>query len=127
MTVTEVLTAVDEIKPNAFSTAAKLRWLNQLELRIATEVFLLAPAELPALDLVANESGDWELLVGAPYEDIYEIWLATEIDQHNAEYTKRANTTIVFDDRWRNFAAWFANMYEPASGYLVPAGGEEGN
>ena len=49
MKIQEAIDWADEMKPNAFTSEAKLAWLNALEGRIAADVFLMAPAEIAAL------------------------------------------------------------------------------
>lgn len=46
MTVGEVFSYVDGIKPNAFDTVAKTLWLNEVEGLVQTEVMLLGPADV---------------------------------------------------------------------------------
>ena len=119
MKVSKAIEIVNKIKPNAFPTAAKIRWLNHLEGRIAADVFLLAPAEIEALTLT-EDSEDWELLVKAPHDDVYTSWLRAQIDLENGEYNKYQNTMQEFNACMDSFTAWFANLYEPAQGYLIP-------
>ena len=42
MTVSQVIQAVDEVKPNAFANEEKTRWLNEVEGMVQTEVLLFA-------------------------------------------------------------------------------------
>lgn len=42
MTLKELIKFVDDIKPNAFSAAAKTMWVNEIEGKIQTDVFLMA-------------------------------------------------------------------------------------
>ena len=42
MTLAEIIAQVDEIKPNAFSNEAKTIWINEIEGKIQTDVFLMA-------------------------------------------------------------------------------------
>ena len=46
MTVSQVIQAVDEVKPNAFSNEEKTRWLNEVEGMVQTEVLLFASEEV---------------------------------------------------------------------------------
>ena len=43
MTIKELLEYVDEVLDNVFSPAVKLRWINQIEAELQTDVLLLAP------------------------------------------------------------------------------------
>lgn len=114
MTAREIIDYVDEIKPNAFSDAVKLRWLNTLEGRVATEVMLMAPQQIRQLELKLTDTP----MVEPPYDDIYTSWLEAQIDEANGEYDKYANTATVFNAAWSGFVCWFAQTYDPAQGYL---------
>ena len=118
MTVEECVTIVDEVKPNAFEDDTKVRWLGQLEGRIAAEILMLAPCELRAFAFKSmDEDGDKELLVDAPYDDIYTAYLTAKVDSKNGEYNKLATAAQAFNRIWDEFSAMFANLYDPAGGY----------
>ena len=114
MTARQIIDYVDEIKPNAFSDAVKLRWLNTLEGRVATEVMLMPQQQVPELMLRLTDTP----MVEPPYDDIYTSWLEAKIDEANGEYNKYANTAAVFNSAWSGFVCWFAQTYDPAQGYL---------
>ena len=116
MKIQEAIDWADEMKPNAFTSEAKLAWLNALEGRIAADVFLMAPAEIAALRYT-GEDMETELLVAPPHDDIYTLWLQAKIDEANGEYNKYANSMQIYNEHYGNFVRWFAGLYEPAQGY----------
>ena len=116
MTIREVIAQVDDVKPNAFETATKISWLNKLEGTLASEVFLMAPAEVQQLQYTTSDM-DAELLVGAPYDDIYGLWLEAQIDRTNGEYNKYQNTMQFYNARRADFVTWFCQTWDPAQGY----------
>lgn len=116
MKIQEAIDWADEMKPNAFTSEAKLAWLNALEGRIAADVFLMAPAEIAALRYT-EEDMETELLVAPPHDDIYTLWLQAKIDEANGEYNKYANSMQIYNEHYGNFVRWFAGLYEPAQGY----------
>ena len=117
MTVREAIAYLDDVKPNAFTEAVKLRWINQIEGRLASEVFLMAPPEMGQFDYTADEM-DHGLLLDAPYDDIYTWWLQAQADLANGEYDRAQNTMTVFNDTWHDFVRWFCQRYDPAQGYI---------
>ena len=116
MKVQEVIAMVDDVKPNAFDVATKVKWLDALEGTLASEVFLLAPAEVEQLRLSPSKLGV-ELLIGPPYDDIYELWLEAQIDKANGEYNKYQNTMQFYNSRRADFVTWFCQTWDPAQGY----------
>lgn len=117
MTIREAIAMADDIKPNAFETATKLAWLNRLEGTLASEVFLLAPEEVRQLRYAPGEL-DAELLVDAPYDDLYVLWLEAQIDRANGEYNKYQNTMQSYNARRGEFVCWFCQTWDPAQGYM---------
>ena len=68
-TLKSVLDYVDEIKPNAFSNAAKTQWINECEGLVQTEVLLRASEEILAYSYDADQNKT--LLVQPPHDKIY--------------------------------------------------------
>lgn len=118
MKLREAIERVDDIKPNAFSSAVKTDWLNALEGRIAADVLLLAPAEIAQLRYTYPADQNTELLVDPPHDDIYTLWLAAKIDEANGEYNKYQNTMQIYNEHFGDFVRWFASTWEPAQGYI---------
>ena len=112
MTLSELIAAVDEVKPNAFSNETKTDWVNEVEGMVQTEVMLLALQELIVYDY-ANDK-DTGLLVDPPHDKLYRSYLAAMIDYANGEYSKYQNTMAMFNAQFSEFMRWFATRYRPA-------------
>lgn len=118
MKIRDAITYADEVKPNAFSSAVKVQWLAELEGRIAADVLLLAPVEIAAFAYTAERDMGTELLVAPPHDDIYTLWLEAKIDYANGEYDKYQNTMAAYNEHYATFLRWFAQLYDPAEGYV---------
>lgn len=114
-TFKEIIARVDEIKPNAFSENLKLNWLTGLNGKIAADVFLLDIAEIRNLPHGA-EAANCEPLVGFPYEEIYDEYLAAKIDAANGEANEYQNRMQIYDAYYTNFVIWFKSTYDPIQG-----------
>lgn len=115
MKLKDVLRIADEMKPNALSDESKVRWINEIEGRVQTDVFLLAPAEIISYNL--EDDAEKELLVAPPHDKIYYEYLAARIDYANGDYSDYNATIEMFNAFWREFVAWFANAYRPADSH----------
>ncbi len=115
ITLGEVIARADELKPNAFSNEIKTAWINTLEGKVQTSVFLLDHTECIKYTYPADESRP--LLAAYPYDDIYVLWLCAQIDFANGEYDLYTNTCTMFNKAWGEFVRWFAAVYSPAQGY----------
>ncbi len=117
MKIKDAIQYADEMKPNAISTAVKVRWLAQLEGRLAADVFLMTAKEFPNFQYTEADM-ETELLVAPPHDDIYTLWLCAKIDEANGEYDKYQNSMQTYNEHYSNFVCWFARTYEPAQGYI---------
>ena len=115
-TFAEIIERVDRNKPNAFEKLEKLRWLTELEGKIAAEVMLMSPAGVRNLPR-EKAALLCEPLVSFPYEDIYDRWLEAKIDYHNGEFGAYQNAMEAYNAAYNGFVNWFLNTYDPVQGY----------
>lgn len=115
-TIQEIIKRVDENKPNAFAPLTKMKWISDLDGKIAADVFLMDIAQIRELQYVGEEGLKKEPLVSYPHDDIYDLWLEAKIDAANGEYNRYQNTMQLYNESYGNFVRWFASVYEPAQG-----------
>ena len=113
MTLKECIEYVDGIKPNAFTNDQKTRWINEIEGRVQTEVFLWDP-DTNHTTYTWENNQNTVLFVKPPYEEIYYEYLSAKIDYANGEYDNCQNTQAMFEDVWIAFKRWFIRTYHPA-------------
>lgn len=119
MKLRELFDFVDGVKPNAFEDDAKLRWINELEGKIQSLIYHTPTEEIIAYKLPVNENK--ELLVPAPYDKVYWMWLCAMIDFANGEYDKYQNAMVMANDAYSEYAKWYMrNFHED---YTAPGGG----
>lgn len=75
MTKSEVLTFVQSVKPHEFEDAVMLRWLDELEKKIACEIH----GKFGREDHYTGLSGD-QLSVPSPYDKLYWTYLVSMIE-----------------------------------------------
>lgn len=118
VTPRKVIQRVDEAKPNAFPEEAKFEWLMSLEGRIAADVLLATPEELKQIMSRSFSDGmDEEMLVKAPHDELYALYLKAYIDKENGEYNRYADSSQLYNEAYGNFARYWGRTYEPAQGY----------
>lgn len=115
MTLKEAIGFADEVKPNAFSTTVKVKWLEQCDGHLAAELLRMNPVDLDNLRYSADDLST-ELLFGAPYEDIYPAWLMAQIDLNNGEANRYQNSMQVYNALYGGLARWLAEHYELEKG-----------
>lgn len=114
-TFKEIISRVNEMKPNVFSQKTKLNWLTSLNGKLAADIFLMDIAEIRVLPQ-GDAAEDCEPLVGFPHEEIYEEYLIAKIDAANGEAREYQNRMQLYDAYYTNFVAWFKSTYDPVQG-----------
>lgn len=116
MTIIEAINKVDELKPNSYTQPDKIRWLSNLDGTIKTEIIdTHEDGEMVIFDgYNSNTSKDTELLVKAPYDDLYLYWLESRMDYYNGEYGRYNNTLAMFNAAYSAYESFYnrAHMHK---------------
>ena len=110
MTIQEVIDLVDRMKPNQFQISDKIRWINELEAQIKTNIIdrhHLNDGEYYVYIPYTEDDLDKTLLIEGTYEGIYEKWLYTQIDLANGDTSKYNNSAAVFNDLFSKFENFY--------------------
>jgi hypothetical protein len=99
MTPNKAIEIVDRLKSNIYSEEDKLRWINELDGMVQRLVF----QEKEIKQYSYPEDMDTELLIPAPFEDLYSLYLESKIDYYNREYGSYNNSAIVFEARYSDY------------------------
>ncbi len=118
MTIREAIAQARDVTPDAFDEETLFNWINTLEGQLASKVFLMAPEEVRQLQYSYPEDLDTELLVEAPYDEMYPMYLKAKVDAANGEYNKYANSMAIYNGAYTGFVCWFCQLYDPAQGYV---------
>lgn len=115
MKIIEAIQAVDTLKPNTYSELEKIQWLSKLDSTIKTEIIDTHDGadDITFNGYDENTSLETELLVKAPYDDIYVSWLESRIDYANGEYAKYNNSTTVFNTAYTSFERYYNKSHMP--------------
>ena len=63
--------------------------------------------DLPDFPKAFPEDGDKPLLVEAPYDGLYDLYLMSKVDFYNREYDQYNNTAAMFEERLGQYEAWY--------------------
>jgi hypothetical protein len=118
MTLREAIASVDTLKPNQYSTAQKVSWLNQCDSAIHSNIVMTH--ELPAgnngtFKLYSETELDRELIAPAPYDILYRHYLESRIDLYNKENANYNNTNLLYTAAYNAFAGWYTQNHMPRS------------
>ena len=99
MTPNKAIEIVDRLKPNSYTEEDKLGWINELD----GEVQKLVIQSDEVVQYQYPDDMDKELLVPAPFDKVYELFLSAQIDYHNREYANYNNAAAMFEARYSEF------------------------
>ena len=125
MTPNKAIEIIDRLKPNSYSEEDKLRWINELDGIVKRLVFQWDEKYLKEVETryksekiteaeykeiidktkpyVYPEDMDKELLIPAPFDECYTLFLETKIDYHNREYGNYNNSAMMFETRFSEY------------------------
>ena len=115
MTIMEALNRIDALKPNSYSPQDKTRWLSALDGIIKKEIIdTHEGGEGVAFNGYTDATPlTTELLVPAPYDDIYIRYLEMQIDYTNGEYGKYNNSMSMYNSAYSNYANYYNRTHMP--------------
>ena len=99
MKANKVIEIVDGLVPNTYSEEDKLRWINELE-GMAQRLVIQAD-EIKQLSY--PDDMDTELLIPAPFDDVYALFVEAKIHYHNQEYARYNNTALMFEAQYNEY------------------------
>lgn len=119
MTINDILTKVDDLKPNQYTDSIKIGWLNEVEGSIVhdimeTHIFDFEWSWAPYTEDDINE----EVLAPDEFADLYVYYLFAMIDFHNNEATRYASSMQMFNTAIKAFADWVNRNFDPI-GYAM--------
>lgn len=120
MTILECITQVDTLKSNTFSVTEKIRWLNELDGRIKTELVDTHEGGCDCQFVGYTEADDQaELIAMAPHDSIYIRWLEAQIDYYNGDLRRYSNSIIMFNETYAEFASWYNRTHRPKTAKMI--------
>lgn len=113
MTISELITHVDDVSPNQYTNDQKTAWLSALDGKIFREVIQTHEPALPDL-FEAYEDSRTELLIGEPYAlDVYSNYLMAKIAEANAEIPKYNLYSTLFNTEYNQWVSWYHRTHRP--------------
>ena len=111
MTPNKAIERVNSVSVDAYSDENKLQWINELEgmiCRLVHQKDEFEPYKLP-------EDMDKELLVSAPFDGIYELYIMSKIDFHNQDWKKYNNSAVAFHSLFDDYKRTYIRENMPKS------------
>jgi hypothetical protein len=115
MTILEAINRVDSTKPNSYTQVEKVDWLSTLDGVVKTNIIDTHEGGENVVfeGYNVDTSLDTELLVPAPYDDIYIRWLEARVDYANGEINKYNNSLTAYNDAYDLYANYYNRKHMP--------------
>ena len=120
MTIIEMITDVDALKPNGYEQPYKVQWLSQLDSRVKQDIIDTHEGGEDVSFSGYNDDTpiDTKLLIPPPYDDVYRFWLEAQIDYANGEYTKYNNSMAMFNTAYSAYERYYNRTHMPKGNKL---------
>ena len=115
MKIGEVIERVDQLRQNSYDRKEKVRWLSRLDLRVKHEIIDThqGAEKVDFTGYAEDADKDTELLVPAPYDEMYEHYLTAQIEYADHQEDRHNNAIDLFDQVWSRFTAWYNRTHMP--------------
>lgn len=115
MTIIEAISKTDSLKPNGYSQSEKIGWLSIVDGMIKNNII---DTHEGGEDVIFNGYNDdtpidTELIVKAPYDELYLSWLSSKVDFYNQEIAKYNNNIIRYNDTLTAYANYYNRTHMP--------------
>jgi hypothetical protein len=115
MTINEAITRLDSLKPNGYTLSDKIGWLSIVDGMIKNNIIDTHEGGEGVTFNGYNDDTplDTELLVKAPYDELYLSWLSSKVDYFNGEYVKYNNNIVRYNDTLSAYANHYNRTHMP--------------
>ena len=117
MKIAEAISKVKALKPNSFDDDQMVEWLSNLDARVKSQIIDTHECHEPVYFYGYDglNDDDTELLVPAPYDEMYLRWLEAMIDYNNSEDERYNNAIILFNNAYEGYKKHYTRTHMPLS------------
>ena len=108
LTATDVLRQVDDLLPNQYGGAEKLRWLAQAEGFVVQEILRPCGAEGET-----ELTGEHVMLAPPPYDELYRHYVESQIHYANGEMDRYNNAAAAWNNALLTYRDWYFRNHMP--------------
>ena len=115
MKIIEAISKIDDLKHNTYSQSDKIGWLSRLDAMAKSLVIDTHEGGEGVVFSGYDENTDihTEMLIPAPFDDVYLRWLEAQIDYANSEYEKYNNSAEAYNTVWQAYQNHYNRTHMP--------------
>lgn len=115
MTIIEAINGIDALKHNTYTQNNKVEWLSRLDSMVKKFIIDTHEGAEEVTFTGYDDSTDTstELLVPAPFDEVYLRWMEAQIDYYNGEYDKYNNAIDMFNTAYNGYMNYYNRNHMP--------------
>ena len=113
MKIIEAINRIDSLKHNTYDQSDKVEWLSELDSIVKAEIIDTHEEEVDFEEYDDSTDPQTELLIPAPYDKAYLLWMEAQIDYYNGEYDKYNNAIELFDAEYERYRNYYNRTHMP--------------
>lgn len=109
MKIIEAINRIDSLKHNTYSYSEKVAWLSRLDSMVKRLIIDTHEGweEVSFSGYDDKTDVETEMLVPAPFDEMYIRWLEAQIDYANGEYGKYNNSILMYQTAYDGYANYY--------------------
>ena len=117
MKIREAIERIDSQKHNVYSQSDKIAWLSRLDFLVKTMIIDAHEGAETVEFTGYNDRTDMEteLLVPAPFDEVYLRWLEAQMDYSSGEYDKYNNAILMYQTAYDGYVNHYRRTHMPKS------------
>ena len=115
MKIIEAISGLDSLKHNTYTQSDKVAWMSRLDSMVKNHIIDTHEGADEVTFTGYDDSTDLqtELLIPAPYDEVYLRWMEAQIDYTNGEYSKYNNSIDMFHTSFDSYANYYNRTHMP--------------
>ena len=115
MMIADAIEQIDNLKHNTYGQGEKIRWLSRVDSMVKRLIIDTHEGSEDVYFTGYDEDTDieTEMLVPAPFDELYLRWLEMQIDYANGEYSKYNNSAEMFNTSYQAYANHYNRTHMP--------------
>lgn len=113
MTIREAIDRIDSLKHNTYTNGEKVEWLSRLDGLIKDQIIDTHDGDPVYFYGYTEDDMGAELLVHAPYDEMYIRWLEAQIDYYNGEISRYNNSIMMYQAAYDAYQRHYNRTHMP--------------
>ena len=115
MKIIDAISSLDSLKHNTYTRSDKIAWLSRVDWMVKKYIIDTHEGAEAVNFTGYGDSNDLqtELLVPAPYDEVYLRWLEAQIDYNNGEYNKYNTAIELFNTSFNAYQNYYNRTHLP--------------